>query len=542
MISDAKRNLIDVNEAFSRITGYTREEVMGKNPRFLKSGYHSDDFYQAMWQAINLKGYWAGELWNRKKNGELYPEWRTISAITNDTGTVTHYVSIFSDISLFKQHEKQLERIAYYDVLTGVPNRMLLVDRMKQAIAQTHRNKKLLVVCVLDLDGFKPINDNYGHHIGDQVLIKIAERITHTIREADTLARLGGDEFVILLLDMEKMADCLHSVERLVESIAHPIPIGNQLFAVTASIGVTVYPVDDQEVDALLRHADQAMYKAKHSGKNCYFLYDANADQQAIRQQQLLDEISEGLARHQFVLFYQPKVDMCDHRVVGVEALIRWNHPQKGLLPPALFLPMIENSTLELELGNWVIDQALAQIYQWQTQGHDIPISVNISGQQLMDTDFIDKLSMAFAKYPTIEHHLLEMEILETTALEIERSRIIILTAYSKLGVSFALDDFGTGYSNLTCFKQLPVSTLKIDQSFVRNMLADSGDHAIVEGVIALAKVFNRKTVAEGVETKQHFLALQEMGCQVAQGYGIARPMPAQEFYQWYLATNANHE
>jgi diguanylate cyclase (GGDEF)-like protein/PAS domain S-box-containing protein len=537
MVTNADFELIDVNNAFCKITGYSREDVLGKNPRILKSNYHNDDFYQTLWQIVHAVGHWSGEIWNRRKNGETYPEWITISTITDEADIVSHYVGIFSDISHLKQHEKQLEHIAHYDALTGVPNRVLLVDRMKQAIAQTNRDQKFLAVCYLDMDGFKAINDGHGYHIGDLVLIKLAGTMVHAIREGDTLARLGGDEFVILLPSQENVNDCIHRVEHLLENIAQPIPIGNQLFTITASIGVTIYPNDNHEADALLRHADQAMYQAKHSGKNRYFLYDANADYQAQRQQQFMDEISYGLDNNQFTLFYQPKVAMTDRRVVGVEALIRWYHPQKGLLSPALFLPMIENSTLEIKLGDWVINHALAQMLEWQTRGHDISVSVNITGQQIMDLDFIDKLSLAFTNYPTITHDLLELEILETTALEIERSCAVIMTVYSELGVSFALDDFGTGYSTLTYLKQLPVSTLKVDQSFVRDMLEDSGDHAIVEGVIALAKVFGRKTVAEGVETEQHFLALQEMGCQIAQGYGIARPMSAKEFYEWYLAS-----
>lgn len=536
IITNAKMEIIDVNDAFSQITGYTREDVLGKNPNLFKSEYHGNDFYHDMWQIINTTGHWSGEIWNRKKNGEIYPEWITISAINDDTGDISHYVGISSDITLLKQHEKQLEHIAHYDALTGIPNRVLLVDRMKQAIAQSHRDQNFLAVCYLDLDGFKPINDSNGHHIGDQVLIKISDRIIHTIRQGDTLARLGGDEFVILLQGLEKIDDCIHSVKRLLEHIAQPISIENQLFTVTASIGVTIYPNDDQESDALLRHADQAMYQAKQSGKNRYFLYDANADKLTHKQQQFLNEIEQGLISDQFELFYQPKVNMTDRKVVGVEALIRWHHPQRGLLSPALFLPMIENSELEVQLGDWVIDHALAQIYQWQQSGHDISVSVNVAGRQLLDANFINKLHVAFANYPSIPQYLLEFEILETTALEIERSCSVIMTACSQLGVSFALDDFGTGYSTLTYLKQLPVSTLKVDQSFVRDMLEDSGDRAIVEGVIALAKVFDRHIVAEGVETEQHFLALQEMGCQFAQGYGIARPMPAKAFYEWYLA------
>jgi diguanylate cyclase (GGDEF)-like protein/PAS domain S-box-containing protein len=536
MITDAERNLIDVNYAFTRVTGYTREEVLGKNPRILKSSYQSDDFYQAMWHSIDTTGHWSGEIWNRKKNGDEYPEWITISSISNEARNISHYVGICSDISLLKQHEKQLEHSAHYDALTGIPNRVLLADRMKQAIAQTHRQQKLLAVCYLDLDGFKPINDSYGHYIGDQVLIKIAERITSTMRETDTLARLGGDEFVLLLHGMDQNEECFRSLERLLASIAQPISINNSWLTVTASIGITIYPLDDHDPDTLLRHADQAMYQAKQSGKNKYYQYDTTADQHARSHQQFQDEIAQGLKNQQFELFYQPKVHMVNGEVAGVEALIRWRHPLKGLLPPARFLPVIENTELEVELGDWVIDRALAQSQQWLQQGHSIPISVNIAGQQLLKPNFVDKLIAAFAHYPAISHTLLELEILETAALEIDRSASVIQSVYSKLGVGFALDDFGTGYSTLTYLKQLPVSTLKIDQSFVRDMLEDSGDKAIVEGVIALAKVFGRTTVAEGVETDQHFQTLKAMGCQIAQGYGIAKPMPENEFMQWYLS------
>lgn len=536
MITNAERELIDVNDAFSKISGYTRTEVLGKNPGVFKSGRHDDEFYQDMWKIINTKGHWSGEIWNRNKDGNVYPAWFNISEIHDEGGKVSHYVGIFADISLFKQHEKQLEHIAHYDGLTGVPNRVLLVDRMKQAIAQAHRDKNFLAVCYLDLDGFKPINDRHGHFVGDQVLIKLSECILNTIREGDTLSRLGGDEFVILLLGLEKMDECFQRVEQLLKNIAQPISINEQLFSVTASIGITVYPNDDYDSDTLLRHADQAMYHAKQSGKNRYSFYDADADKLQFRMQKFQEDIAYGLSNNQFELYYQPKVAMNDRRVVGVEALIRWHHPEKGFLPPSQFLPMIENSALETRLGDWVIEQALAQMYHWQILGHHISISVNIAGQQLLDAGFIDKLSQAFSHYPTLEHDHLELEILETTALEIDRSCSVITTATKQLGVTFALDDFGTGYSTLTYLKQLPVSTLKIDQSFVRDMLEDSGDRAIVEGVIALAKVFGRRTVAEGVETEQHYLVLREMGCESAQGYGIARPMSASAFYQWYLA------
>lgn len=538
MIANSKKELIDVNAAFTKITGYERDEVLGKNPRFLRSGYQSDEFYKNMWQSVNDTGYWSGEIWDRKKDGQLYPSFTTLSAINDNNGDPSHYVSIATDITALKKHEKQLERTAHYDALTGIPNRLLLADRMKQAIAQTKRDKKLLAVCYIDLDGFKPINDNFGHHIGDQVLIKVTERIIPIIREGDTLARLGGDEFVILLLGLEDLDQCIQCVERLLVAIAKSIEIDDLTATVTASIGLTIYPIDDHDPDTLLRHADHAMYIAKQSGKNRYHYYDGSIDEQNLTEQQFLNEVSEGLKNEQFELYYQPKVSMADKSVVGVEALIRWNHPQKGFLTPALFLPAIEKTKLEIELGDWVINQALFQSQQWLESGHFIPISINVTGQQLLESDFIDKLMTVFAKYPNVPNTLLELEILETAALEIDYSFSVIELIKSKLGLTFALDDFGTGYSTLTYLKQLPASVLKIDQSFVRDMLDDVGDKAIVEGVIALAKVFNMKTVAEGVETDDHFQSLKIMGCEVAQGYGIAKPMPEKDFMQWYKVHN----
>jgi diguanylate cyclase (GGDEF)-like protein/PAS domain S-box-containing protein len=534
IITNSKKELIDVNNAFTKITGYERREVLGKNPSFLKSGYQSDEFYKTMWRSIDDTGHWSGEMWNQKKDGEVYPTFTTISAIINENGQPSHYVGIASDITALKKHEKQLERIAHYDALTGVPNRVLLSDRMKQAIAQTKRDKKLLAICYLDLDGFKPINDNFGHHTGDNVLIQITKRIIPVIRESDTLARLGGDEFVILLLGLESVEECIHCLERLLSEIAKPIVIDNLTVSVTTSIGLTIYPIDDKDPDTLLRHADQAMYTAKQSGKNRYHYYDSYFDEQSLIEQQFLNEISEGLKNQQFELYYQPKVSMIDNSVVGVEALIRWNHPQKGFLPPALFLPAIENTTLEIELGDWVINQALFQSQQWLESGHFIPVSVNVAGQQLLESDFIDKLTAVFEKYPNVPNTLLELEILETAALEIDRSFAVIELAKSKLGLTFALDDFGTGYSTLSYLKQLPASVLKIDQSFVLGMLEDNGDKAIVEGVIALAKVFNMKTVAEGVETEKHFQELKKINCEIAQGYGIAKPMSEINFMKWY--------
>lgn len=533
VITDADCRIVEINEAFTRITGYEREEIQGQNPRILKSGRQTPEFYAAMWQSIANLGYWSGELWNRRKSGEIYPEWATISAIYDENRSVSHYVGIFTDIEVIKRHESQLEHIAHYDALTGIPNRVLLIDRMRQAIALARRERTLLAVCYLDLDGFKPVNDTEGHEAGDRVLIEIAQRIGDNLRAGDTVARLGGDEFVILLLDLQNPGDCEPSLERLLRIVAQPIAIRGSGYSVTASIGTTLFPLDDEDPDTLLRHADQAMYLAKQLGKNRYCLFDPDRDSQFKLNREHRERIERGLANGEFELHYQPKIAMQNRRVAGVEALIRWRHPQRGLLLPAEFLPYVENSELEILLGEWVIEAALLQSESWRAEGLDLEISVNISAAHLQSPDFAQALQSKLRRYPVLPRGRLQIEILETAALADIASVAAIIRSCATMGVSFALDDFGTGYSSLAYLRRLPADTLKIDQSFVRDMLKDRDDRAIVQGVIAMAKTFDRVTVAEGVETQGHFEALREMGCDIGQGYGIARPMRACELSAW---------
>jgi diguanylate cyclase (GGDEF)-like protein/PAS domain S-box-containing protein len=533
LITDVDGNIIDVNEAFCTTSGYACDELIGQNPRILQSGMQSGSFYESMWQSILTTGHWAGELWNRKKEGELYVEWLSISAIANEAGRVTHYAGISSDITLTKHHEKQLERIAHYDALTGIPNRTLLGDRMKQAIARTAREQNMMAVCYLDLDGFKPINDSMGHEAGDRVLIEIAQRIENTIRGDDTVARLGGDEFVILLLGLERGEECSMTLNRLLAAISEPIDIAFKPFVLSASIGVSIYPLDDEDTDTLLRHADQAMYVAKQSGKNRFHIYDPALDQRARSQHELLKSIGFGLMNDQFELYYQPKIDLRTQQLIGAEALIRWNHPSLGLLSPAKFLPVIENSELDIALGEWVIGSALQQLDSWRAAGLDIEISINISAFHLESDRFVEKLAQQLSLHPALPANRFQIEVLETAALGDMTIVSHIMEECKKIGVSFALDDFGTGYSSLSYLSRLPVDALKIDQSFMRNLATSKGDHAIVLGVIALSRAFDLMTVAEGIETEAHFHLLLEMGCDIGQGYAIARPMPASQLIAW---------
>ncbi len=533
-ITDTEGTILDVNPAFCDITGYGREEVLGKNPRILKSGRQDRQFYEAMWASIAGHGFWRGEIWNRRKDGETYPALLTISVVRDERGAISNYVSVFADISQLKQHEWQLERMAHFDALTGIPNRVLLADRMHQTMAQTLRSGALMAVGYLDLDNFKPVNDTYGHEAGDRLLVEVTQRLKACLRGGDTIARLGGDEFVLLLAGLSQIGECELVLDRVVTALTVPCNIGGATVKVSASIGITFYPFDDADADTLLRHADQAMYIAKQSGRNRYHLFDAEHDRRARAHHESIGRIEAGLRQQEFVLFYQPKVDMRQGRVVGAEALIRWQHPERGLLSPGEFLPPIEDADLIVDVGNWVIDTVLAQMKAWRAVGLDLAVSVNIAARHLQRKDFLLRLQKMVDAHggPAVAGRL-ELEVLETAAVE-DTGRVSRLIEICRgLGISFAIDDFGTGYSSLTYFKALPADTLKIDQSFIRDMLRDPDDLAIVEGVIGLTEVFRRQVVAEGVETVEHGIALLGLGCDLAQGYGIARPMPADAMPEW---------
>lgn len=533
MITGASGAIIEVNDTFTHITGYGREEVLGENPRFLKSGQHSEEFYTKMWISLQENKHWSGEVWNKRKNGEIFAELLTISAVSGTNGKTQNYVALFSDITQMKQHQQQLEHIAHYDVLTNLPNRILLADRLHQAMSQSKRRKQSLAVVYLDLDGFKAINDNYGHDVGDQLLIKLSKLMNECLREGDTLARIGGDEFVAVLADIEGMSDCEQILERLLQSAMRPVSIKGKTLQVSTSIGVTVYPQDSADADQLIRHADQAMYIAKQTGKNRYHLFDIHQDKSIKTQRETAEHIKQGLEQQQFVLHHQPKVNMKTGIVIGTEALIRWHHPERGLLYPDDFLPIINNHPISVKLGEWVIDSALDQIVEWQSSGLDISVSVNIDAFQLQQSDFVDKLTTALANRPMIKPCSLQLEILETSALGDMAEVVPIMKACIDIGVSFAIDDFGTGFSSLTYLRRLSAEQVKIDQSFVRDMLEDPDDRAIVMGVISLASAFNHQVIAEGVESIEHGAQLLSMGCVLAQGYGIARPMPAEELAAW---------
>ncbi|MEW8561666.1 MAG: hypothetical protein B6D72_17600 [gamma proteobacterium symbiont of Ctena orbiculata] len=448
--------------------------------------------------------------------------------------------SIVHDITDRKKAEAELEHIAHYDSLTGLPNRRLKTDRLRQAIAYSKRNGTSVGVCYLDLDGFKPINDRFGHDYGDKILVEVARRLQTVLREEDTVSRIGGDEFVLILTNLTNLDECILILDRVLDVIAEPIQLDDTALVVSASIGITHYPEDDVDADILLRHADQAMYWAKEAGKNCYHLFDPQHDKQIKANRENFELLKNALISQELTLYFQPKVDMYSCDVIGVEALIRWMHPVSGLTLPGEFLSIATNTDLEIELGQWVIDHALQQVSQWQHLGLQIPVSVNISAHHLQHSGFISHLRKVFSSNTDVTPDMLELEILETASIEDTNVIYHTLTDCREMGIKISLDDFGTGYSSLAYFHRLPVDILKIDQNFVQDMLDDPQDLTIVDSVVRLAHAFKHPVIAEGVESIEHASALLQLGCRLGQGFGIAKPMPADEIPQWLRQWQAN--
>ncbi|MDL0431897.1 EAL domain-containing protein [Marinobacter sp. TBZ242] len=529
LITDRNNRILDVNPSFSRITGYQREEVLGLAPSILSSGRHSREYYESMWRSIEKTDHWRGEIWNRRKDGEEYVELLSISRVHLDEPGQYYHVAAFNDITALKNHAKELDRAANYDDLTGLPNRQLLEERMRTARAHADRQNRGLSVCYLDLDGFKGINDRLGHAVGDQALKTLAERLTRTLRSGDTVARIGGDEFVLLL-----QSDGHEAVyQRILAVVGEPIAADGETINLTASLGITRYPDDNTDEEGLIRHADQAMYSAKEKGRNQFHFFDPSLDAHRRERREKLTAISRALENQEFELHFQPQIRISDCTVVGFEALIRWNHPEKGMISPAGFLPTVENSHLEVPLGQWVVREAIHQLNTWLQAGENLTVSINISACHLMDRSFADFLTSYLHSHSELDPGLITLEVLESTALEDINRASNALEHCQKLGLKVALDDFGTGFSSLTYLRTLPVDLIKIDQSFVRNMLNDANDRAIVESVIFLAQRFSYPVLAEGVETMEQARNLRHMGCNYAQGYGFARPMPAREVLEW---------
>ncbi|WP_069862301.1 bifunctional diguanylate cyclase/phosphodiesterase [Pseudomonas citronellolis] len=535
MITDASQRMIAVNRAFSEITGYGEDEVLGQSPRLLASGQHDSSFYVAMWHHLNAEGHWQGEIWNRRKSGELYPEWLTISAVRGNNGETSHFVGVFADISTLKYAQARLDYQAHHDPLTGLPNRLLFESRLTSALKESQEEQQLGAVLFLDLDRFKHINDSLGHPVGDQLLKSIARRLREQLRDIDTVARQGGDEFIILLPGLHQSADAEHVAKKLLNCFSHAFVADDKEFFVSASIGISLFPVDGKDVATLVKNADAAMYRAKAQGRNRVEFYTRELTFQANERVALEHELRRALETHQLQLYYQPKQALDTGALVGAEALIRWSHPKYGAIPPDRFIPLAEETGLILPLGTWVLEEACRQMSRWQ-QSHAAfgPLSVNLAGAQLYQHDVVDQVRELLQRY-NLHAPRLQLEITENFLMHQTDEALTTLHALKRLGVQLAIDDFGTGYSSLSYLKQLPLDILKIDQSFVHGLPDDPHDAAIARAIIALGRSMNLTIIAEGVEREEQERFLAEEGCDQVQGYALSPPLPAEQFAARFL-------
>ncbi|MGF6329703.1 diguanylate cyclase (GGDEF)-like protein/PAS domain S-box-containing protein [Pseudomonas sp. BS3782 TE3695] len=532
--TDLDGRITYVNDQFCAVSGYSREELLGQNHRLLNSGLHSADFFTVMWRTIALGNIWKGEICNRAKDGSLYWVDSTMVPVLDDaTGRVHRYLSIRFDISEKRQLLQSLQWRVGHDVLTGLPNRAFLSDLLDQALEFSRQENIPLAVCMLDLDGFKAVNDGYGHASGDMLLVEVAKRLRDIVRGEDVVARLAGDEFVLVLRYVRDLQELRAALNRVLGAISAPYTLHGKDINVFASIGVTLFPHDNEDAETLLRHADQAMYVAKQRGRNRFHLFDVSRDQEVKATHQTVERVRQALLAGELRLHFQPKVNMRRGVVVGFEALLRWEHPQNGMVPPREFLPLVEDTDLIIDIGEWVMDQVLAQLHRWQQAGQGWPVSINIAARHFQRADFVERLRELLARHAQVAPQMLDLEIVESVAIENIQHVSACLQACQALGVQFSLGDFGTGYSSLSYLKRLRTQTIKIDKSFVRDILNDRDDLALTTAVIGLARAFGRQVIAEGLESIEHGELLLRLGCEVAQGYFISRPMPPAEVPAW---------
>jgi len=534
-ITDANEVILRVNRAFSHITGYAPEEVVGNTPRLLRSGMHDSAFYTAMWESIRNEGSWQGEILNRRKSGEIYPEWLNITAVKNTHGEVTHYVGAFIDITARKAAEKEIEHLAYFDLLTQLPNRRLLLDRLQQAMVGCARTGRMGALLFLDLDNFKILNDTCGHYVGDQLLIKVANRLASCVRDGDTISRLGGDEFVVMLEDLsgnpqEAAAQAKAVGEQILVSLNRHYVMDGRVHHSTPSIGAALFGDRESSVDELLRQADIAMYQAKSAGRNTLRFFDPDMQAVLTVRAELETALRLGVERRQFVLYYQPQVDST-HGIVGAEALLRWEHPERGTVSPAQFIPLAEDTGLILPIGQWVLEEACARLKAWEAdpRTRDLHLAINVSAHQFRQADFVDQVIQTLEKTGA-PAACLKLELTETLVLDDIDGAIKKMRALKQRGVGFSMDDFGTGYSSLSYLTRLPLDQLKIDQSFIHNLPESSNDAVIVQTIITMARSLELAVIAEGVETEAQRQFLVQHGCPVFQGYLFSKPVALAQF------------
>jgi diguanylate cyclase (GGDEF)-like protein/PAS domain S-box-containing protein len=527
IIADADGRIIDVNSAFENITGYSREESIGRNPNFLSSGRQDSAFYAKMWQALNGEGFWQGEIWNRRKNNEVFPEWLSLSAIRDDAGVVTNYVATFSDVTEARAREARIQHMAHHDFLTGLPNRFLLTDRFRQVAAAAERNNSRFAVLFIDLDRFKNVNDTLGHSVGDQLLRDVAARLGSMVRGTDTISRQGGDEFLVLLGEIDAPEAAAMVARKLMQVLSEPFVLDGHPVTMTPSIGIAISPEDGSDLDSLLKHADLAMYDAKQQGRNNYQFFRREMNARSLELLLMESDLRQALRKSEFELHYQPQISVKDGRPLGLEALLRWRHPERGLVSPADFIPMAEETGLILPIGQWVLNTACQQLAQWRANGWpDLCVAVNLSAAQFRQQDLLGQVKMALSA-AHLPAEALELEVTESILMIDADGTAKMLHALNAMGVRLSIDDFGTGYSSLAYLKRFSVSTLKVDRSFVQGIGSDNEDAAICTAIIGLARSLRLSVVAEGVETQAQYDWLAKAGCHIIQGYFTGRPAPA---------------
>ncbi|WP_337880767.1 EAL domain-containing protein [Rheinheimera sp.] len=526
MITDRQGVIQSVNPAFCQLTGYSVSDALGKTPRLLSSGLHNSTFYQQMWQQLQQQGHWQGEIYNKRKNGEVYPEWLSISAIRSEDGMVSQYAAIFSDMTERKKREEKIHQLAFFDEMTGLANRRLFHDRLELSLANAKRHQHLLAVLFLDLDLFKRINDTLGHQAGDQVLIQVGKRLSQVVRTGESVARLGGDEFTLLMPECSSVQDTEHLARRIVQQFSLPFLIGDQELVLTTSIGIAFYPQDADSADELLRCADVAMYQAKSSGRNHYAFYHHSLGQRHREALELEQALRRAMAEQRLEVHYQPKIRLADGSTDSLEALVRWTDPQRGAVPPDLFIPVAENLGLIQQLGAYVLQQVCAQLTQWPKHCR---VAVNISAKELSASSFLPMVRELLNRYG-IRPGQLELEITESCLVPEQAEQTLrLLGALRQMGIRIAIDDFGTGYSSLSYLRHLPIDSIKIDRSFIRALPEDLNDCQITSAILAMAKALGLQVVAEGIETPQQLEFLLQAGCDLGQGYLFARPTPASQ-------------